>query len=100
MAWEKRGKRSYFYRKERVNGKVKSIYIGSGELAALLDYHDKDRRESKKFEKENQARERIKAEILDDEINALSEINQCLVDALFLINGFHQHKRQWRKKRK
>jgi hypothetical protein len=100
MAWETRGNRSYFYRKERINGKVKSEYVGSGEVAALLDRCEKGRRELKELEKENQKRERMRGEIIDDEINALSEINQSLVEALFLINGFHRHKRQWRKKRK
>ncbi len=99
MAWEKRGNRSYFYRKERINGKVKSEYVGSGEVAALLERCEKGRRELKQLEKEKLKRERMKAELIDEQINALSEINQNLVDALFLINGFHQHKRQWRKKR-
>jgi hypothetical protein len=100
MAWETRGNRSYFYRKERINGKVKSEYVGSGEVAALLERCEEGRGELKEIEKEKRKSERMKAELIDDELNALSEINQSLVDALFLINGFHQHKRQWRKKRK
>ena len=43
---------------------------------------------------------RIETNALDDQINELSEINQILVDALFLMNGFRQHKRQWRRVRK
>ncbi len=100
MTWETRGNQSYFYRKERINGKVKSEYVGSGEAAALIERCETDRRELKRLEKEKLKRERQKAELIDDELNALSELNQSLVDALFLINGFHQHKRQWRKKRK
>lgn len=100
MAWEARGNRSYFYRKKRTGGKVKSEYVGSGELAALLEKSERGSRQLKQLEKEKLKRERMKAELIDDELNALSEINQSLVDALFLIGGFHQHKRQWRKKRK
>ena len=100
MAWETRGNRSYFYRKERISGKVRSTYVGSGIEAALMERCENGRRELKQLEKEKLKRERIKSEAIDNQINALSEINQSLVDALFLINGFHQHKRQWRKKRK
>lgn len=83
MAWERRGNRSYFYRKERINGKVKSIYVGSDEVATLLDRCEKGRQQLKELEKENQKRERMKGEIIDDEINALSEVNQSLVMLYF-----------------
>lgn len=36
MAWEKRGNRSYFYQKKRIGGKVKSEYVGAGEVAELI----------------------------------------------------------------
>ena len=36
MAYERRGRRSYYYRKVRENGRVRSLYIGSGELAATM----------------------------------------------------------------
>ena len=36
MAWETRGKRDYLYRKKRVNGRVKSEYIGTGFQAELI----------------------------------------------------------------
>lgn len=100
MAWEKRGNRNYFYQKERIGKTVKSVYIGKDEIAVLFDRCDKDRQNLKKMEKENERRIRERSEIVDEQIEAVSEINQSLVDALFLANGFHQHKRQWRKIRK
>ncbi len=99
MAWETRGNNSYLYQKERNGEKVKSVYVGRGEVAFLIDELDN----AGKFEKEQTRAEIIRqrelSEAIDEQLNALSEINQSLVDALFLINGFHQHKRQWRKKR-
>lgn len=100
MAWEKRGDRSYFYQKERHGKKIRSIYTGSGIDAALIEQCENGRRDLKETEKEKLKLERKNCEAIDEQINELSEINQILVDALFLMNGFHQHKRQWRKKRK
>lgn len=100
MAWEKRGNNLYLYQKMRIDGKVKSVYVGRGEVAVFVDRYEQRERKLKKLESEKQKSERRKAEIIDEQINEFSKINQSLVDALFLINGFHQHKRQWRKKRK
>lgn len=100
MAWETRGNRSYFYQKERHGKKVKSVYAGSGIEAVLLERCENGGRELKEIEKEKLNHEKAKDKMIDERINEFSEINQILVDALFLINGFYQHKRQWRKKRK
>lgn len=98
MGWEKRGNNSFFYRKERINGKVRSIYIGRSETAFLIGKLD----EIKQLEKAQARRETLSTrrenETIDDQLNELSEINQILIDALLLASGFHKHKRQWRKK--
>ncbi len=100
MAWEKRGNNFYLYEKVWIGGKVKSLYLGRSDAAVYLDRLEQNKRylEQNKKEKQKQARE--KEQKLDDLIDEISEINKSLVDALFLLNGFHQHKRQWRKKRK
>ena len=100
MAWETRGNNRYFYQKERIGDKVKSSYIGTGELADLIARCEKSRRIEKLIEEDLQRLQRLNAEIIDEQLNEISELNRSLVDALFLLNGFHQHKRQWRKKRK
>lgn len=100
MAWETRGNNSYFYQKERRGGRVVSVYVGSGEVALLIDQYEKLRRHEKNLEKADEKYHRDLSEKIDGRLNELSELNKCLVDALFLINGFHRHKRQWRKKRK
>ncbi len=35
MGWEQRGIQKYYYRKVRESSRVKSIYVGRGELAEL-----------------------------------------------------------------
>lgn len=99
MAWESRGNRSYFYKKKRVGGKIKSVYIGAGDYAMLSHELEDARRNEAKIEKEKQQRRRTKTETIDEQINEISALNQSLVNSLFLLNGFYPHKRQWRKKR-
>lgn len=99
MAWETRGNNSYFYQKERIGGKVKSVYVGSGEVTVLIDQCEKLRRHEKNIERADKKHRKDLSDKIDEQLNELSELNKCLVDALFLANGFHQHKRQWRKKR-
>ncbi len=35
MGWERRGNYSYYYRKMRTAGRVRSVYVGQGEIALL-----------------------------------------------------------------
>lgn len=100
MAWEKRGNRNYFYRKRRVKGKVESEYVGGGEIAGFIAERERLEKQINNVAAERLKQRRIEADALDDQINELSELNQMLVDALFLMNGYHRHKRQWRKIRK
>ena len=49
MGWEKRGKggkRLVYYRKKRVNGRVVSLYVGSGEVGERAEREDRDRSEA------------------------------------------------------
>ncbi len=100
MAWETRGNRNYFYRKKRIGGKVKSEYVGFGDDAALIERCGQLEKQRAEAEAEKLREKKAEAEAIDEQINKLSEINQTLVDALFLVNGFYRHKGQWRKKRK
>lgn len=36
MGWEQRGTNLYYYKKEREGSKVKSIYVGRGEVAHMI----------------------------------------------------------------
>jgi hypothetical protein len=40
MGWEKRSGKLYYYRKERVAGRVRSVYLGSGERAIAASLED------------------------------------------------------------
>ena len=36
MGWEQRGNNQYFYKKERDGSRVKSVYVGRGEIAQMV----------------------------------------------------------------
>lgn len=44
MGWEVRRGKRYYYRKKRVNGRVRSIYCGSGIRAVLAAHEDEEKR--------------------------------------------------------
>jgi len=96
MAYQRNG---YWYRSVRRGAKVRTEYLGSGPLAALwaeLDAVAREERETR--------RAAVRAELetqreIDRAIDAAGEGVRTLTEAVLLANGYHLHKRQWRKRR-
>lgn len=103
MGLEWRGNNPYYYEKERDGDKVRSVYSGKGETALLFHRLNRWRKIEKAEEKQSKSKEKQREMQTEAEIEAavetVCEISRLLTDAFFLTNGFHQHKRQWRKKR-
>jgi hypothetical protein len=99
MAWEARGNNAYYYRKRRIGRCVVSEYVGSGETAGLIagmDVLDQEQRQAQRM-MDAVARE---ARVMDDTDAALlADLLATLTRAVLVTNGFHQHKRQWRRRR-
>lgn len=73
MGWEKRGeggKRLVYYRKKRIDGRVVSIYCGSGERGRAAEREDLERREVAKRRVPNAAEaevlQTVSADVLRD----------------------------------
>lgn len=100
---ELRGNGHYYYEKERNGDKVRSVYAGKGEIALILHQMRLWKKEEESYEKERKNSERLRERQTETELENLVEsfadLSKILTDAFFLTNGFHQHKRQWRKKR-
>jgi len=105
MAYEWRKGRLYYYRKERIGGKVVSTYYGpaNGELARLwasLAAIDRERRERERMERtiaRNEFAELVST--LPELVELLAEAKRAMAEALEAA-GYHQHKRgEWRKRR-
>jgi hypothetical protein len=99
MGFERRGNNTYYYKKEREGGRVVSRYVGSGETASLIHTLNQWEKAEKEDEKQRRNKERRREADLDAEIDSLFGLTGVFTDALFLTHGYHQHKRQWRKKR-
>jgi hypothetical protein len=105
MALEFRGKNSrlYYYKKQRVGGRVVSSYCGSGQLARLfyrLDQSEAARLEELKLAGLEELK-RISAplEEFDRALDGSESLLKLLVDANLIAGGYHRHNRQWRKRR-
>ncbi|HUE80769.1 MAG TPA: hypothetical protein VMM84_01565 [Pyrinomonadaceae bacterium] len=99
MGWEQRGNNFYYYRKEREGSSVRSIYVGGSETATLISQLEELQREEAQERREGQRRELAKHEQQDATIEAASRLIDTIKDATLIAGGFHQHKRQWRKRR-
>ena len=100
MAWEMRGNRSYYYRKVRFGGRVRSEYIGVGMLAEAHAALDEIGRESAAagrvaWAATVQAERRRAAFVAEAE-----EVARALTTAVLIATGYHTHRRQWRRERR
>ena len=99
MALVYRNGRAYSYKSVRRDGRVTSEYRGCGELAVLieqLDVIERDDQDREFFERRDE-QETIETEErpLRDYFDRVEDLTR----AVLLSSGYHQHKREWRKRR-
>ena len=95
MGWENRKGGKYYYHKTRIGSRVKSFYLGNSMHAyKLRAVMEERRREDKAFRKMVEEEKKK-----DSELKAHHELVNQLADAVLILNGYHTHKGEWRKKR-
>jgi hypothetical protein len=99
LGWEQRGSSSYYYRKERSGRRVRSVYVGRDDIAELSAALDEMEQVQKKTKLRTERRERETFRSLDANIDSLSRVASMVTQAVLIAGGFHQHKRQWRKRK-
>jgi len=99
MGWETRGGRSYYYRKERSGGRVRSVYVGGGQIAVFRAMLDKESRDEEDGRRAEARAARALDEAIDQTLEGLGGMIKTLQTAALLAEGFHTHKRQWRRTR-
>ena len=100
MGLGERGNRLYYYEKRRIAGRVFSRYIGGGllaELAAETSATARQERDQRRWE-QNQARYEQKQ--IDRQLAQAETTLATILRIAMRSAGFHQHKGQWRKKRR
>jgi len=99
MALESRGSGQYYYRKRRVGSRVISEYLGTGYSAHLMQMLDAYERQEA-TEKRQAWQATVDADkALDAQLDEVTEAVNAVTSAVMLVNGYHQHRRQWRKRR-
>ena len=99
MGWERRGGRVYYYRAQRVGGRVVKEYVPPlvADVVALIDADDRERRAA-----DAAARKAVcdAQDALAAEVEALCRFADAVTRGALLAAGYHRHNRgEWRKRR-
>ena len=101
MPWMGPGRR-YYYQRQRINGRIVYTYYGAGKLAPLVAEMERlrqERRQHERWEAQMARNEFAELAATPEAIILLLEEAQRAAAAALVEAGYHQHKRQWRKKR-
>src|SRR6185295_2341367 len=99
MGWEQRGNNRYYYRKEREGSRVKSTYVGRGEIAHMIAKFESSSGEVEELLQVKKSIEAHQAAMIEAALDRAVELVQLFTEASLLTAGFHTHRRQWRRKR-
>ena len=100
MGWEQRRGRSYYYRKVRERGRVRSKYVGSGIVAQLCAGDDEDKRRDRLAMRAADHATRQGETEIDRQLRATELAIAAMTHATLFAAGYHKHKGQWRKRRR
>ncbi len=100
MGWKTINGRRYYYKSERVGGRVKTTYFGAGESGSLMANIVAFERLERAADRERSREERAEAEAEEQAISGWFDGVQAVTDAAMIAAGFHKHKGQWRRKRR
>jgi hypothetical protein len=99
MALERRGNRTYYYRKRRVGRRVVSEYAGSGEEAVLGERLDRCGRMAAEWQRQCGREELANTAAGEQPTRDLSVLVSGLTKLALVEAGCHTHKGTWRRRR-
>ena len=99
MGIEQRKGNLYDYHKRRDGDRVVSEYDGGGEVAVFAEYADRAERMHREAEAVQRQAARMSMAEIDRQLDSFSKMVDALMAAELLTLGYHQHKRQWRRRR-
>jgi hypothetical protein len=100
MGWKFRGNRAYYYRQHREGRRVVSEYIGAGMLAELTAAQVADHQAERMLARLRLAQQRREHAEMEAQLEQISELIEEHIAAELIAAGYHQHKREWRRRRK
>jgi len=99
MGVEQRKGNLYFYRKRRDGDRVVSEYVGGGLVVSLAERQAEIERAQREAELAQRRAERMSMAEIDRQMDQFSHLVDTVMAAELLTLGYHQHKRQWRRRR-
>jgi hypothetical protein len=100
MPWSQAGKRRYFYRSERRDGRPVRVYVGAGEAAELAAAAEDLRRLDRAIDARERLEEQVRLQEAEAPLLELCEATDVLARAALTAAGFHRHSRgEWRRRR-
>ena len=99
MGWEQRGNNRYYYKKEREGSRVKSVYVGRGEIAHMIARIQSTSPLLESVARSLRSPEQINLDKAEAALKQATELIELITRATLLVAGFHTHKRQWRRTR-
>jgi hypothetical protein len=100
VAWERRGSNLYYYQSERVDGRVRKKYVGTGEVAQAIAHADETIRQSRAERRERGRAQLKEASGLAAAGDELHEAAEILARAQMVAAGYHRHTGEWRMRRR
>jgi hypothetical protein len=98
MGWKSIGNGRYYYRARRIGNRVESEYVGSGLYAELRSEADLRAQAERKAEQARRRQERAEYNEIERQLDQAEGLTYDLVKAAYLLGGYYQHRRQWRKR--
>ena len=100
VAWLQRKEKRYYYRSQRVEGRVVCRYAGTGPVAEMTARIDALCQAQRRLEGERAREESARWELADAPLLRLERCTDLLVRAALVLAGYHRHHRgAWRKRR-
>ncbi len=100
MGWKTINGHRYYYKSERVGGRVETTYFGAGESGSLMAQIVAFERLERAADREQLREERLESDAEERAVSKWFDGVQVVADAALIAAGFHKHKGQWRRKRR
>jgi hypothetical protein len=89
----------YYYKKRREGERVISEYVGSGELAEIIDLTTRLEQNRKQQQRAEVRAQQASADRINSLVDSHAAMVDKLIEAQLFALGYHKHNRQWRRRR-
>jgi hypothetical protein len=98
--WDVRGRFKGYYRHQRIGGRPRRVYVGTGPAAEQAAAEDARRKAQRQAEREFDEADRRRYAVATEPLDGLTALVEGLAKAALLGSGWKQHDRgEWRPRR-